>query len=189
MDWDRLMIIGLNSRKTQNDPPSILLMVQKSGDHLLRLVVGSFSHYLQGFFCIQTVVGNGISEPSTAVSPEPLGRHFFSLQIPVVDAVDGQNVNKAYAVILPFRKKNTSISPDFKNGGWKPSFLFRKGYFFKGRTVKLLGCIFSKKPTNQAVSMLTSQNVPKYLGELNPLPQLGQPDMSISHGEASGPNK
>ena len=85
----------------------------------------------------------------------------------MVDAVD------AYAVIPPFRKKNISISPDFKNGGWKPIFLFRKGYFFKGRTVKLLGCIF-KKPTNKAVLMLTSQNVPKYLGELNPLPQLSR---------------
>ena len=60
--------------------------------------------------------------------------------------------------------------------------------FLRGELLNFWG-VYLKKPTNKAVLMLTSQNVPKYLGELNPLPQLGQPDMSISHGEASGPNK
>ena len=96
MDWDRLMIIGLNSRKTQNDPPSILLMVQKSGDHLLRLVVGSFSHYPQGFFFFASKrwLGMGFLNHQQQ-SHYTLGRHFkrskFRIRFGFVEAKDGQN--------------------------------------------------------------------------------------------------
>ena len=44
----------------------ILLMVQKSGDHHLSFVVHPIIYDV--FFKIQTVVGNGISEPSTDMS-------------------------------------------------------------------------------------------------------------------------
>jgi len=46
-------------------PLKLLLMVQKSGDH--QLIIWSLSHYLQGFLYIPTVVGNGISEPSSSM--------------------------------------------------------------------------------------------------------------------------
>ena len=42
--------------------PVLLLMAE-----ILHQLIGSSSHYLQGFSTIQTVVGNGISEPSTVV--------------------------------------------------------------------------------------------------------------------------
>jgi len=45
----------------------MLLMVQKSGVHQLRLV--HYAILLQGLGYIQTVVGNGISEPSTVACP------------------------------------------------------------------------------------------------------------------------
>ena len=44
---------------------NLLLMVQKSGDHQLRLVV--YPHDVQGFIYIQTVLGIKISEPSTSI--------------------------------------------------------------------------------------------------------------------------
>lgn len=53
-------------------------------------------------------------------------------------------------------------------------------FSFLGRAISLRGellnfwGVYLKKPTNKAVLMLTSQNVPKYLGELNPLPQLSR---------------
>ena len=47
-------------------------------------IPGSLSHYLQGFSTIQTVVGNGISEPST--SNVPIGSmHGMNLPTWIVD--------------------------------------------------------------------------------------------------------
>ena len=57
--------VSSDIRHQMVNSPLLLLMVQKSGDRQLRLIVEQPIIYGPGFKHIQTVVGLGISEPST----------------------------------------------------------------------------------------------------------------------------
>ena len=162
----------------------------------LRLVVGSFSHYPQGFF----LHPNGGWEWDFWTINSSLTIHWVVI-LSAPNSGSGLDLLKLKMVKTPSGWCSWCICSDppvsekthpyplisKMAAGSLVSFLGRV-IFLRGELLNFWG-VYLKKPTNKAVLMLTSQNVPKYLGELNPLPQLGQPDMSISHGEASGPNK
>ena len=69
---NHLLVHPHRTNLTKRLPRSVLVDVK-----IAPVEVGSFSHYLQGFSTIQTVVGLGISEPSTVGSKEDWGLFFL----------------------------------------------------------------------------------------------------------------